>query len=230
MAKKAVKCAPAEPPVWMRQCVDTHGMEVKAEWATSSISLQAQFWSCGMVARESANTSHDHEPEEVKRCRALSKAAAKVIGPEWPLTGSGSDPGTEPFFVVAQKGAHVPGRVTEKLVRAVLGGTLHPDARVVIEPLNKKTEWWKEIERSARAWAERDDPKDRAIGDAGLRAWEALIHWFPAHDLAAPAFVRVTDHVGSTETSHTLGCVYPCFLVGVTDKGSLVGVATFVVE
>ena len=209
----------------MQQCLDTYGIEGEGEWVNNSVSSLAQFWSCGMVSRKPAVPPHDHDPKEPARCHALAKEAAAVIGPVWPMFRSGSDPETQPFFVTAQRKAAVPKRVTEKLIRADLGGTLHPDARVIIEPFAEGTEWWREVEEDAQGMVE--ESSGHAKFDDLVGEWRDLMRWFPANSLAAPSFVRTTD---SVEVSRTLGCVFPCFILGISDKGSLIGVATHVVE
>lgn len=222
MVVSAAKCVLVQPSSSMRQCIESYGIEGEGEWVNNSVSSLAQFWSCGMVSRNPHVPTHDHDPNELARCRVLAKEATEVIGPVWPLLRSGSDPDTQPFFVAAQRKGVMPKRVSEKLIRAALGGTLHPDARVVIEPFAERTDWWGEIEEDARA----ESPDDASFEDL-VAAWRNLMQWFPANSLAAPSFVRTTD---SEEVSQTLGCVFPCFIVGISDKGSLIGVATHVVE
>lgn len=217
------KCALVEPSSSMQQCIDCYGIEGAGEWINNSISTEAQFWSCGMISRKAASPKHEHDPEELARCRLLAYEAASILGDVWPWFRSGSDPNTQPFFVAAQLDAVVPKKVNEKLIRATLGGTLHPSACVEIEPFAEGTKWWQEIEEDVK----QDCGETEFDNTKGVRKWRELIRWFHANSLSSPSFVRTTD---SVEVSHTLGCVYPCLILGVSDKGSLIGVATHVVE
>lgn len=224
MGTSITKCVRIQPTSSMQQCIDTYGINGEGEWVNNSVSSLAQFWSCGMVSRKTEALAHDHDPKEVARCHNLAKKAAAVIGPVWPLFRSGDDPQTQPFFVVAQRRATVPKRVTEKVIRTALGGTLHPDAQVGIEPFSEATDWWQEVMEDAQEMA--GTARDESVDDL-VSEWRALMQWFPANSLAVPSFVRTTD---SEEVSRTLGCVFPCFILGISDNGSLIGIATHIVE
>jgi hypothetical protein len=208
----------------MQQCIDTYGIEGEGEWVNNTLSPEAQFWSCGMVSRKGSTPQHDHDSEELARCHALANEAVRIMGPSWSMTRSGNTPVTEPFFVAAQRGAPIPERFNEHLVREMLGGMLHPNASVLIEPLTEGTQWWKEIEEDAREMVA-DQPQNSF--DELVKEWRDLMKWFPESSLSQTSFVRTTETGGP---HRGLGCVFPCFVVGISDKGSIIGMATHVVE
>jgi hypothetical protein len=89
---------------------------------------------------------------------------------------------------MAQRGAVVPTCVDESVIRRALGGTLHPDATVVVEPFTEGTKWWQQLEEDARD--EASAYPDYFSLDATLKPWRYLMNWFPANRLACPSFVR----------------------------------------
>ena len=218
------KCVLVEPTPSMQQCMDDYGIEGEGEWVNNTISQEAKFWSCGMVARESSPLKHDHDPMELARCHSLANEAAALMGEVWQMLRSGSDPDTQPFFITAQRGAAIPSSVSESLILEALGGTLNPEASVVIEPFTEGSTWWKEVEEDAKDMAVEYPQTD---WNDYVNRWRALMVWFSDNKLSKPSFVRTTDPGKSIQT---LGCVFPCFVVGISDKGSLVGIATHVVE
>src|SRR5262245_57469530 len=209
-------CVLVEPSPSMLQCMERY--DPKVEWSCNSISADAQFRSCGLVARRGAKVKHDHDPQELAHCHTLATEAADIMGPCLDLLRSGSDPDTQPFFIAAQRGAKVPSGVDEDLIRTAMGGTLHPDARATIEPFAEGTEWWELMLEDAAAFT---DSLER------LRAWQELMSWFPANSLAHASFVDVRESVD--QVHYTIGCVFPRFIIGITDKGSLVGLMTHIV-
>lgn len=218
------KCVIVEPSSSMQQCIDTYGIEGEGEFVNNSISLEAQFWTCGMISRKGRIPKHDHDPKELARCHALANEAAALMGPFWNWLRSSADPVTEPFFVAAQCGAAFPAHMSETVIRNMFGGTLHPEASVVIEPLEEGTRWWREIEEDVRSDLARGQPDTKF--DNLVQEWRNLMKWFRATDFVDPSFVRITD---SVKPCLTLGCVFPCFLLGIS-KGSLIGISTHVVE
>jgi hypothetical protein len=63
--------------------------------------------------------------------------------------------------------------------------------------------------------------------DELVKEWRDLMKWFPESSLSQTSFVRTTETGGP---HRGLGCVFPCFVVGISDKGSIIGMATHVVE
>lgn len=227
MPNVPAQCVLVEPSSSMQQCMGTYGTEGEGEWVNNSISRGARFWSCGAVTRRQAVTlKHDHDVQELARCRSLAKMAADSMGMYLEMLRSEADPETQPYFITAQRSQIVPERIDENLIRTALGGTLHPDSSVVIEPFSTRTQWWKDLDEDARESAEISRDPSAQYGLL-LKPWRELLEWFPANGLGAPSFVKVSR---SSKGSHTLGCVFPCFIVGITDKGSIVGIATHVVE
>lgn len=222
MFDPTAKCVLVPPSSSMRQCIDTYGIEGEGEWVNNTISRNAQFWSCGMMSRGPFVPMHDHDLNELAHCHKLANEAAAFMDQPLILLRSSAEPETHPYFVAAQRGAVVPTKVDESLIRTALGDTLHSEASVVIEPLTEDASWWQEVV---------EDVTELVEGDADqfsewITAWRKLLAWFPTNGLADPSFVRTKF---SSRPSLTRGCVFPCFFFGISDGGSLVGVATHVV-
>jgi hypothetical protein len=224
MFDPTAKCVHVAPSSSMQQCIDTYGIKGRGEWVNNSISRNAQFWSCGMISRRPSTPKHDHDPEELAHCHRLANEAANVIGAWWPLLRSSSDPVTQPFYIAAQRRAAAPKKIDEPVLRALLGGTLHPDAAVEIEPFAEGTKWWQKIEEDAKSRAA--EPGEGTF-DEIVAQWRDLMKWFSTSRLSRASFTRTTH---SVKPCHTLGCVFPCFVVGISNKGSLIGISTHVVS
>jgi hypothetical protein len=96
--------------------------------------------------------------------------------------------------------------------------------------LAEGTRWWKEIEEDATdaaTDAAATNPEWYNVEEI-LRPWCQLISWFGTNGLAHPSFVW-TDEDYSGPVAMTLGCVFPHLIIGISDKGSLIGIMTHVV-
>ena len=67
-------CRVVQPTSSMQQCMDTYGIEGDGEWVNNSISRDAQFWSCGSIARPGANLSLQAE-----RFRLLGRIDRRLV-------------------------------------------------------------------------------------------------------------------------------------------------------
>jgi len=220
-SKRPVTDCKADPErlAVFKECMATYGVEKNApgsEWPWNCISTRAVAYSCGAVARSGETVKHEHDPGELDRCRRLSAEAARLM--EGQDVGMGSESGDpfRPFFVAANVGAAVPAEVTDELIRRAFGGTIYPDAEVVVEPLREEGQWWEQVVADAEDDAEL------------LRPWRALIAWFQGRkDLHGPAFVMIgEDPLGGDNG----GCVFPRLAVAITAAGSLVGIGGYVVH
>ena len=211
----------------IRECMENYGVGAAgAEWPHNCISTRAVAYSCGALGRAGDAIPHEHDPAELAFCRRLSAEAAGVMeGVELGM-GSESESPLDPFFVAAKLGAVVPGAITEDLIRAAFGGTIHPDASVVVEPLEERGAWWQAVRDDSQddGYA-REDEEAAAEADTTLGRWRGMIRWFREHgELSGAAFVMIGhDDPG-------VGCVFPRLALGLTRAGSLVGLCGHVVQ
>jgi hypothetical protein len=98
-------CVRIQPTSSMQECMDTYGIEGSGEWLNNSISRDAEFWSCGMIARKGVTPAHDHDGTELKLCQTLAAEAARVMGKVWACQRSGAEPENHPFFVTVWRNA-----------------------------------------------------------------------------------------------------------------------------
>jgi hypothetical protein len=113
-------------------------------WRHSCIHPETVAYSCGRLARPGGPNEHDHDPEEVARCRRLAEAAGRVCrGVE--VFASEARSALAPFFVTANRHAPAPGRLAPRVIRAAFGGVIYPRARCTVTPLKEGTRGWLEI-------------------------------------------------------------------------------------
>jgi hypothetical protein len=221
----------------LRECMECCGPESPTdEWDHSCIHPRAVAYSCGRLAYPGGPNEHDHDPEELVRCRRLATdAGAACQGLEVNLSEGSS--ALLPFWIAANRQTAVPARLTPDVVRAAFGGTIYPAAQIQVEPLEEGGRGWQAIadsddgELHLPAGAEGRYTKDqletirkdtRSRWEQRVRRWRAVLEWFRTRDeLHGPAFVLV----GENPLSRTnFGCVFPRLILGITKAGSLVGV------
>jgi hypothetical protein len=208
------------------------------EWQHSCIYPRAVAYSCGGLVRPGGPNEHDHDPEEIPRCRRLATDAGLLCrGLE--LNASEGRSALAPFFITANRHAQVPDRLTPEFVRVAFGGTIYPCAEIVIEPLEERGRGWVEIAMvesdngeltltpDARARYTQQQLEElrqatRTEWEGGIGRWRAVLNWFRTNDeLHGGAFVLI----GEIPLSRTnLACIFPRLILGITRAGSLVGV------
>lgn len=210
----------------LRECMATYGQErAGTEWRWNVLSTRTVAYRCGAIAREGDPVAHAHDPDEFARCQQIAAAAAAATG------GLGAGMGTaaddmmyQPFYVVANVGVKVPGRITERLIRRAFGGTIYPPAQTRVEPLAERGEWWGQV------------LADCGGNDGALDRWRAMIRWFRAQpELRAPSFVMIGEDpldggAPADEESENGGCVFPRLALALTKAGSVVGICNYVVH
>jgi hypothetical protein len=213
-------------PIW--DGTQSHGIgDPDDEWANNLISARAVALSCGALDRSGEAAGHEHDPAEMDLCRRLATEAARVM--DNVNVGMGSESG-DPFlsyFVVAPLGGPVHRAIDEEWIRRVFGGAIHPDAPIVIEPLEEAGEWWRQVRVDSVDNEDcEEDEEIRAEGEETLERWRAMIRWFRSRDgLRGAAFVMI----GETREGAP-GCVQLRMALGITASGSLVGLCGQVVH
>jgi hypothetical protein len=221
----------------LRDCMECCGPESPSdEWSHSCIHPQTGAYSCGRLAYPGGSNHHEHDAEEVAHCRRLaSEAAAACLGLEVNLSEGSS--ALAPFFITANQQTPVPAQLTPEVIRAAFGGTIYPQAEIVVEPLEAGNRGWLAIADSAdgelhlppgaesrytREQLEAFRKDTRAEWEKRVRRWRDVLEWFRAQDaLHGGAFVLV----GENPLSRTnFGCVFPRLILAITRAGSLVGV------
>jgi hypothetical protein len=222
----------------LKECMECCGAGRRSgdEWNHSCIHPGTVAYSCGRLAYPSGPNDHDHDPDEVLRCRRLADAAAAVCrGLTVNLSEGSSD--LNPFFSAANRKDPVPDRLSEEVVRSAFGGTIYPQAAIDLEPLEEGNRGWTAIADSEDGelhlppGGERNYTPDqlasirkdvRARWEEHVARWRAVLRWFrDQEELHGGGFVLI----GENPLSRTnFGCVFPRLLLGITKAGSLVGV------
>lgn len=218
----------AEKFAMLAECTETYAMEYRDpenEWVWNLFSRKTVVYSCGSIGREGEILNHNHRPAEIELCQQLAQEAAAIMDGQLINLGDEGEHGFSPFYVVANDGQDIPELVTEEVIRSAFGGTIYPDAKITIEPLEKPKDLWIE----AVDLYGMDELSSEAI-----RHWEDLASWFRSQaSLQHAAFVSVdTDDAIEGKRGADLyngGCVLPRLAVGLTKQGSLVGVFSCVV-
>lgn len=200
----------------LRECMECCGPETPTdEWDHSCIHPHAGAYSCGRLALGGGSNQHDHEPGEVERCRRLAEEAAAFVR-SLEINRSEGSSSLRPFFITANRGESAAADLTPAFVRAAFGGTIYPQAKVTIAPLEE------------RGWAydvfvvSQDAAGKFPTTGTGVERWRALMTWMRSHDqFRATAFVLIGNHPLS-ETN--FASVFPRLALALTRNGSLVGV------
>ncbi|MBE9182762.1 hypothetical protein IQ268_29950 [Oculatella sp. LEGE 06141] len=196
---------------------DSDGSEGEGEWFDNVISKQAVAYSCGAIGRNGEVLEHNHDPAELALCQQLSAEVAQIMA----TTKVAGDEGEHlflPFYVTANQGAVAPAQITEAVVRSAFGGTIYPQARIVIEPLEEAGQWWESVNF------------DKEINEK-LAAWQGMIKWFHSQErLHSLVFVMIGDYPLDEEAFENGGSVFPRLALALTESGSLIGVCGQVVH
>jgi hypothetical protein len=221
----------------LRDCMQCCGpVSPRDDWQHSCIHPGTVAYSCGRLARPGGPNEHNHEPDEVARCRRLASEAGNLCqGLE--VNASEASSRLAPFFVAANRGGLVPERLTPGVVRAAFGDTIYPPTGITIAPLEEGNEGWNQIADSKDGELHMDPATERRFTREQLEArrnairqewqqrvgrWRTVLAWFRDNpELRDGGFVLIGDDpLGPAN----FGCVFPRLVLGVTSAGSLVGV------
>jgi|tagenome__1003787_1003787.scaffolds.fasta_scaffold20745961_1 hypothetical protein len=189
------------------------------EWSGSTLSSRTVAYSCGALCRAGDTREHRHDAAELELCRRLADEAESImegieigLGDEW-------GGGFFPFFVAANVGTPAPPAVNEEVIRTAFGGTIYPHAVVQAEPLD-------EARGFLRVYLEelRDHSED---AENELEHWRALIRWSRDNrELHGASLVLIGETpLNRKDRGDNRGCIHPRLVVGLTEGGSLVGIA-----
>jgi hypothetical protein len=205
------------------------------EWSGSTLSNRTVAYSCGALCRAGDTLEHCHDPAELELCRRLSAEAAQIM--EGIEIGMGDESGGyfHPFFVAANVGAPAPPVVNEEVIRTAFNGTIYPHAAVEVEPLDEERGYLGTCLEEFRnaidheEWIEDghfyacpvEDPENV------LEHWRALIRWFQdSRELHGASLVMIGwTPLNRADRSDNIGSIHPRLVVGLTEGGSLVGIA-----
>jgi hypothetical protein len=213
------------------ECLETYGIEEEhpeeIDWPHNVLSTRTVVYDCGAYCRSGDVLPHNHDPAEFSLCQRLAAEAAALMQDQTIEMGDEGEHDLAPFYVVINQGSPVPTAITEEVIRSAFGGTIYPQARITICPLQAGSgQWWEDLNY--------DYPEIDAEGIAQrsllLAAWQRLIDWYHQQpDLAHAVFVAI-DLFPFEDNHHNGGCVLPRLVLGLTKAGSLVGLSSCVVH
>jgi hypothetical protein len=227
MADEAYQLARPDPDRMQpfEPCVDNYGVgDPDDPWANNCLANDAVSYSNGLIARAEVPVDLRYDPAELSLCARLAAEAARMMGPWWPAMYSANTPHTAAFFASSATFGQRPAPDPE-CIRAVFSEALIPEAKIVVEELAERGEWWASV-LSCVADSSDDDPEFDS--EAELTRWRSVIRWFarqPELHGCSIARIRVPRHRGVRG-----GCVFPWLAVGMTDHGSLAGISTCLVK
>jgi hypothetical protein len=210
------------------ECTETSGMEYRDpenEWVWNLISRKTVVYSCGSIGRKGEMLKHNHQQAEMDLCQQLAQEAATIMDGQIIDLGDEGEHGFSPFYVVANEGQDISELVTEEVIRSAFGGTIYPDAKITIEPLEKPKDLWMEFV---------DCQGMTDYYDNAIKSWEKLAVWFRSQEsLHNAVFVSVDinqdKEFARSSNLYNGACILPRLAVGLTKQGSLVGVYSCVV-
>ena len=136
-------------------------------------------FTCGTLARQGDSIVHNHDAEELQRCRQLAEEAAAIM--KGVLIGGNdeSDHTLDPFWIPANAGDPVPKKITEVVFRKAMRDTVYPGTLLSIEPFKKTSDWWKRV--SALHPDYHIVPEDFPNEPERVAKWKRLFDWPCGH-------------------------------------------------
>lgn len=192
---------------------------MNSDWPGNILSRRMVIYGDGTIARRGDPVRFAVHPDELELCRRLASEAAEIA--EGLDVGGSGDNAFGAFYCTASEGTPAPGRIDADLIRARFNGTIFDWAEVAVEPMAEAGFWWSQKEEGN----EPDDPY--------LERWRTLIRWFQARpEFVESAYIRIGDNLemaplpsDAPEDVQTVGVIMPRLIVGLTRKGSLVGLS-----
>ena len=196
------------------------GFEPGAEWPCNILSRRTVVYGDGRVAKSGEPVSHRVDPDELDLCRRLAAEAAEAAEAagdnyDFAMDSEQAGLGFSPFFVAADAGDAVPGRIDADLIRSRFGGTIFPPARVTVAPLAEQGQWWEDIDRGRggrgadfrdeqgddppedqieEEWRE-DYDQQRSLAEENLRRMRQFMRWFNENPhFKDAAYVAIGDN------------------------------------
>ncbi len=192
------------------------------DWPGNMLSKRIVIYGDGTISRQGEPVQFAVEPGELAVCQSLSKEAETVVQ-GLPIAGGSGGYEFRRFYIAASEGAPVPTWIDPELIRTRFGGTIYPQAEVVVEPMAEAAGWWELFAQVYR-------------GNPDLDRWKELVRWFRTRqEFVAAAFVRIGDNlermcgVPDLADVEAFGVNMPRLALGLTHKGSLIGLAGCIV-
>ncbi len=207
----------------LTECLETYGIEQdhpnEIDWPHNVLSTRTVVYDCGAYCLADHVIPHDHDPAEFALCPRLAMATAAIMQDQTIEMGDEGEHDLAPFYVVVNQGSPVPIAITPEVIRSAFGGTIYPQARITISPLQPGAgKWWDYLINP-----DYTEPEQ-------LRTWQRLMDWYSEHpDLSNAVFVEI-DLCGFEDGHENRGCVFPRLVLGLTKAGSLVGLSSCVVH
>jgi hypothetical protein len=216
----------------LQDCLDCGGPEDPTdEWDHNLIHPNTVAYSCGKLFIGDSPHEHNHDPEELSRCHRLAEECVNVLGDVQINLSEGFD-NFKAFFITANHGMEAPTEITSEFINLIFGGTIYPQAEIIVEPFVEGNLCWHHFVVS-------NDPEetvkylydDDAVKEFWERqryrieSWQKLFDWFNSrnefHDCA---FVMIGESDPPSETN--FGCVFPRLVLGLTKQGSVTGMCS----
>ncbi|MDY7020213.1 MAG: hypothetical protein SWJ54_02480 [Cyanobacteriota bacterium] len=215
------------------ECMDHYGVgdATSSQWPNNILSNQLVVYSSGVIARQGDKIRHNVDPNELALCNRLSQEACQIMDGVAVRMGSESEDFFHPFFIVANLDEHVREAITPELIREKFGGTIFIHAKILVQSLSEPEEFWSEF------LADYNDD-DLEEMKAEIEKWELLIQKLNENpEIQTTAFVKIGDYSlmdlsedEFPDGTEMPGCVYPRLVLGLTQKGSLVGLLGQIVQ
>ncbi|MCY7274709.1 MAG: hypothetical protein LH702_13490 [Phormidesmis sp. CAN_BIN44] len=165
--------------------------------------------------------------------RRLAEEATQIIG-STEIVGENFST-FEPFYITANRGAEVPLELTPEYIRLLFGGTIYPQAEVIVQPFQEGNLAWDEFVVSTDPTRELSHLNPDNVEEfweerrQRVEVWQRLFNWFESREeLHSAAFVMIGDGDPPSDTNRA--CVFPRLALAITQAGSLVGIGTYSVQ
>lgn len=203
-------------------CMECCGPDYPRDaWNHSCIHPQTAAYSCGCLYVPGNPNQHEHDTDEVTLCEVLSTEIAAILKGVTVNLSEGTS-NFDPLFITANRSSLKQKVVSVELIRSAFNGAIYPSAKVSIARLEEHCPLWESF-----VWSE-DEIDEPGFAET-ISKWRELINWFKTETkLHSPVFVEVGDGDRLSEANY--GCVFPRFVVALTDAGSLVGVCAHAVQ
>ena len=212
----------------LRECMETYGQEgndATNEWPWNCLSRRTVAYTCGALRRGEEPAVHNHDEAEFALCRKLANEAAKLMEGVEVGMGSESQEYFAPFYIVASVGTDNPHTLDAETIRAAFGGTIYPAAEITLEPLTEQAKWWQVVVMDI---GEEEEEEQNTAEEDFIRPWRSLMQWFHRQpEFKQTALVMIGDSPLDDENGAS---VFPRLAVGLTQAGSIVGIAGVVVH
>ena len=202
----------------LKPCMEHYGVGLdNDEWSHNIISSQAVIYQNGVIAHRNLTVNHSVDSVELALCKTIAAEAESIMSGVEVGMGSESSDTFHQFFIAAHTNEIIPNKIDESLIRSKFGGTIFPLATITVEPLKESGIWWSEVEYDGSE-----------SSHEYFKPWKSMVEWFNNRvEFIDTACIRIGDSKEllwlGLEKNILPGCVLPRLILGLTRKGSLVG-------